>query len=147
MWWEALKFGPAGLAAIVTLWTASLLATELQREGGPRNSARKLITNFMIFSTLLTIVTLGLVIFDNTFLERDRRLDSIRGAVRSLDSGIMSKMIIEAGPLPGIDPESRRLLQEFTRSICGTATEIYHIAGSLAPLESCTRYEKKENSN
>jgi hypothetical protein len=143
-WLEALKYGPITIAALTAAWTAGLLTIELNRPS-VRRSAQRLISVFMVFCFLLTIVSYGVTAVENWYTRQDReraaaeiarqsdesisRLGEIRTLVARLDSQTVSK-------ISQLDNTGSRAL---VRSICETITQIYEITGGVQLRGTCAQ--------
>lgn len=67
--WEALKYGPLGLAAIATLLAAMLLFQVLKQPQVPK-AKRQLFNTYMIFCSILVLVSIGAAVMDSLRVER-----------------------------------------------------------------------------
>ena len=86
-WIEALKFGPASIAAIVAVRTAVLLQTELARDK-IRPEARKLISLFMAFAIVLTAISLGFTLYDHAQSRAEETAKVMTAKVLTLESKV-----------------------------------------------------------
>src|ERR1700722_6817033 len=96
-WVDALKYGPAGLAGIATVWTAGLLRRELGQKV-IRPEARSLIAMYMGFTTLLMIISGVFAAYDtsrNSPNEMKEKLAKIDSIASSIDASLFSKAVAE----------------------------------------------------
>jgi hypothetical protein len=136
MWWEALKYGPIAIAALTTFWTAGLLTIELNRSN-VRHSARTLLVIFMGFCLIMTGLSWGLTIYDNTYVQRDAKLGTIRMLASQLDLNITNKYRIEGDADASVDERTRRQLGDVMRDICWRIQSIYEEAGGTKLRTNC----------
>jgi hypothetical protein len=132
--WSAdiLKYGPARLAAFVAAATVGLLTIELQRPGDLRESARRSIRGFMLFSMILVILSFGTSLLDTIYFAKDRQLSTIREMVRSLNDNVLAKTRDQRSSLGHLDPAAADRIDGFYVPICGEINEIARAASSSA---------------
>ena len=138
--WDALKFGPPGIAALALFWTVPLFKQELNRNT-IRPSAQKLIVIFMVFSGVMTAAGCALAIFDDSMKStRDAqlvgRLAEIRSTMSALDQGILSKYNVEM-TAPDRDQRTTDLLKPIIRTMCDSMQSVYEKADGVGKLPNC----------
>jgi hypothetical protein len=128
MWWDALKYGPIAIAALTAAWTAGLLTIELNRKN-VRQSARTLLYVFMAFCIAMTVIAWSLTIYDNTYIQRETRLNAIRSLASQIDLSITSKYRLEGDRDAIFDDRTRRQLTDIMRDLCERVATIYEETG------------------
>jgi hypothetical protein len=156
-WIEALKFGPASIAAIVAVRTALLLQTELTRDK-VRPEARRLITQFMVFAIVLTIISLGFTLYDHAQSKASEtakdmtakaallegkvsdlqdRLGKVREIAGAMDMALLNKATADSA-IENNDT-LKNLIKTNIETMCGDVGRIGGIAGDITLGMRCKR--------
>lgn len=142
--WEALKYGPLGLAAIATL-LAALLLFQVLKQPQVSKSKRQIFTTYMVFCSALVLVSIGAAVFDTLRqtdyqrlvqqneqltiqqMETSRRLSEASqrvGTIRSLIARLDENEMEKARILARRQSEVGDALKPVLRSMCITLVEI-----------------------
>ena len=136
MWlWEALKFGPPGLAALILYWTYGLLAEQVKQQGAIHASTKSMITRYMVFSFVLCFFSLAIAVFDNTFVWRERSMVDIAERARSIDTSLGEKIRREVDLTD--NARTRQVIKNTIDAICHQTAKIYELAKKGGEPLSC----------
>jgi hypothetical protein len=122
-WWEALKYGPAAVAALVAFWTAGLITLEVNRKT-IRPQARSLLNIYMGFCLLLTAFSYLLVLLEKN--------SDIASAVGDLEASLAGKQSVIHG-LTTLTEAERTSLNDHVSWMCNDVVQIVAIINARPP--------------